>query len=97
MLCVVQTQPCPILTRNKVHYNVTVFSDDIERLYQTAVHPQETETIWFQTAIGKPCTTVVLVLGKLYDAAVSPKHKFVSLIGEKLDQACARGSILFIN
>lgn len=38
---------------NKVHYNLTVFSDDIEQLHQTAVHPQETETIWFETAIGK--------------------------------------------
>lgn len=71
---------------------MTAFSDDIQTLYQTAVRPHETETIWFQTAIGKPCTTVTLVLWKLHDATLSPKHKFVSLIEESWTRLVLEGA-----
>lgn len=47
VLCEVQSQPCPVLARNEVHYNFIAFSDDIQRLFQTTMYPQETETICF--------------------------------------------------
>lgn len=60
----VRTQPCLILTGNKVHSNVTAWRDDIQTLYQTSGRPQETAAICCWTAIGKARAADIMVLGK---------------------------------
>lgn len=73
----VRTQPCLILTGNKVHSNVTTLHDDIQTLYQTSRRPQETATICCRTAIGKACAADIMVLGKAANAKSQTQICFI--------------------